>query len=109
MGRGFPYDERPSARSVPLKAAHDAGGWRWSREVRKQYANDLEASEHLVAVWKRLNRQKGAKGPDQWRPPDRSAWCWYAESWLAIKERWGLWMTVPETRALWEMLETCRR
>lgn len=51
---------------VPLKWAWDHGASEWSREKRKQFAND---PINLVAVEARLNRQKGAKGLDEWLPP----------------------------------------
>jgi hypothetical protein len=51
---------------VPLKWAWDHGANEWSKEKRKQFAND---PINLVAVEVRLNRQKGAKGLDEWLPP----------------------------------------
>ena len=51
---------------VPLKWAWDHGASEWSKEERKQFAND---QINLVAVEARLNRQKGAKGLDEWLPP----------------------------------------
>ncbi len=92
---------------VPLKNAHLSGGWEWTRARRKDYANDLDHDEHLVAVDASLNRQKGSKGPDQWKPPLQESWCWYATSWRAVKERWELSMTEPESAAVVEMEATC--
>ncbi|MEL0621772.1 HNH endonuclease family protein [Marinomonas arenicola] len=51
---------------VPLKWAWDHGANKWSKEKRRQFAND---PINLVAVEARLNRQKGAKGLDEWLPP----------------------------------------
>ena len=78
---------------VPLRHAHYAGGWKWDRDRKRDFANDLSDPGHLVAVSARLNRQKGAKGPDEWKPPAESAWCWYGRSWIAVKERWDLRVT----------------
>ena len=44
---------------VPLKFAHGHGADKWSRERKKQFANDYE---NLLLVNASLNRQKGANG-----------------------------------------------
>ena len=55
---------------VPLKNAHLSGGWRWDADMREEYANYLEEENHLIAVTKGANRSKGARGPEEWGPPD---------------------------------------
>ena len=50
--------------------------------------------DHLIAVTSSANRSKGARGPDEWKPPDESYWYAYASHWAKIKEAWGLWMSV---------------
>ena len=92
---------------VPLKNAHDSGGWAWSSEKKEEYANYLEDSDHLIAVASRANRSKGARGPEEWRPPDETYWCQYATDWSEIKHRWDLTMTEPEADAVAGMLGTC--
>ena len=92
---------------VPLKNAHNSGGWRWSPERKAEYANYLEDPDHLIAVTSGANRSKGAKGPEDWRPPDQGYWCEYAVNWTEIKARWGLTMTREESRSVMEMLGTC--
>ena len=37
---------------VPLKNAHDSGGWAWISARREQYANYLGDPGHLIAVTK---------------------------------------------------------
>ena len=66
---------------VPLKNAHLSGGWRWDADMREEYANYLQEENHLIAVTKGVNRSKGAKGPEEWGPPDLDYWCQYATDW----------------------------
>jgi hypothetical protein len=92
---------------VPLAEAHRSGGWRWTTDQKRDYANDLIDPNHLIAVHQSLNRQKGAQTPATWRPPDRSAWCGYASAWIAIKARWTLSIAADERAALVEMRAYC--
>ena len=92
---------------VPLGNAHDSGAWQWSANRREQYANYLEDPQHLIAVTASANRSKGARGPDQWKPEDRTYWCQYAVDWITIKSTWELTVTEAELAGLNEMLYSC--
>ena len=92
---------------VPLKNAHLSGGWAWDAERKEQYANYLDDPDHLVAISSRHNRSKGARGPEEWAPPDNDLWCDYATDWAEIKQRWGLTMTPVESEIVMDMLGTC--
>lgn len=92
---------------VPLANAHLSGGWWWTTDRKRDYANDLIDPNHLIAVHQSLNRQKGAQTPATWRPPDRSAWCRYASAWIGVKDRWMLSVAAEERTALTEMQASC--
>ena len=51
---------------VPLKWAWDHGASEWSKKRRIEFAND---PVNMLVVEASLNRQKGAKGPDEWQHP----------------------------------------
>ena len=92
---------------VPLGNAHLSGAWRWNAAQRERYANHLADPQHLIAVTRGANRSKGAHGPDEWKPEDRTYWCQYAIDWITIKDTWDLTVTEPEHGALAQMLSTC--
>jgi hypothetical protein len=85
---------------VPLKAAHDDGGWRWDAEKKERFANDLTDPQHLLAVSASLNRSKGNRGPEIWMPPDTTFWCEYGLIWERIKLTWNLRMAAEEAGAV---------
>jgi len=92
---------------VPLKNAHDSGGWAWGKDRKAAYANEMVYADHLIAVTASANRQKGAKGPEGWKPANQDYWCGYAVDWVQIKVNWELSVTKAEWAALQEMLKTC--
>lgn len=51
---------------VPLSWAWKHGADQWTKDTRKQFAND---PRNLVAVGASLNRSKSDKGLDEWLPP----------------------------------------
>ena len=92
---------------VPLKNAHLSGAWQWDAARKEDYANSLAAGYHLIAVDKSANRSKGAKGPEEWQPPNAAYHCQYAQDWIDVKAKWQLTATPAEWQALEEMLATC--
>jgi hypothetical protein len=92
---------------VSLREAHHGGGWSWTAEKKRAYANYMGDPGHLSAVKASANQSKQAKGPDEWRPPLRAAWCRYALDRVRVKLRWGIAISAAEWDALTEMLATC--
>lgn len=85
---------------VPLSHAHAHGGAYWTRERKREFAND---PLNLIAVEDNINQEKGGLGPDEWKPPLKSFWPEYARRWRAVKAKYGLVITESEERALQEM------
>lgn len=89
---------------VPLRHAHGHGGDQWPLSQRRRFAND---PANLLAVSASANRSKGHRGPDEWRPPNKTFWCEYARRWQAIKADYQLMVTPPEQAAIEDMLSYC--
>lgn len=70
---------------VPLKWAWDHGADDWTENKRKAIAND---PANLITVEASLNRQKGAKGLDEWLPPKNQ--CQYILRFMRIKQKYGI-------------------
>ena len=92
---------------IPLKNAHDSGGWAWDKDKKAAYANEMGYADHLIAVTASANRKKGARGPEEYKPAKQDYWCDYAIDWVQIKVDWELSATKAEWEALQEMLKTC--
>ncbi|MFV8754497.1 GmrSD restriction endonuclease domain-containing protein [Nannocystaceae bacterium ST9] len=94
---------------VALGNAHRSGGDTWTKQRRREYANDLDHPDHLVAVAREANRSKGAEGPETWLPPLAESRCDYVRDWVAIKARWQLRSSDAESRAIDDALAACDR
>ena len=92
---------------IPLKNAHQSGGYNWSSSKKEEFANYRLDPDNLIAVNLSANRSKGAKGPDEWKPTNTDYWCQYAYDWIRIKEFWSLTATQAEWEALVSMIATC--
>lgn len=82
---------------VPLYYAWTHGAARWSHEKRARFAND---PVNLMPVLARVNREKGARGPTDWLPPDPGFRCQYVLRFQRIAKSYGLEIPAAEARAI---------
>ena len=91
---------------IPLKWAHEHGGANWSAQKKQIFAND---PRNLLAVDNGLNRSKGAKGPDQWMPPNHVYRCDYLAHWQRVLVAYpSLQMTPKENRVFERQVSACQ-
>ncbi|MFF1869066.1 DUF1524 domain-containing protein [Streptomyces sp. CB03911] len=95
-----------TAHLVPLANAWRSGADKWTSAQRKVFANDLTHPQ-LLTVSAESNRAKGDQGPEDWKPPLKTAWCGYARAWVDVKTAYNLSVTKAEKTALGQMLDTC--
>lgn len=89
---------------VALKDAWIKGAASWEFAKRVAFANDplnLEPAEASA------NRQKGAGDAATWLPSYKPFRCAYVARQVAVKTKYGLWMTQPELDAVLRVLKTC--
>ncbi|WP_218418125.1 HNH endonuclease family protein [Alteromonas lipotrueae] len=89
---------------VPLKFAHGHGGDKWSRDKRQIFAND---PQNLLLVKASLYRQKGAKGLDEWLPPNHAYRCKYIAKFMEAVDKYGLQLIPSEKRVISKMRSAC--
>lgn len=82
---------------IPLKHAHENGGAHWTTKQKQNFAND---PENLVITNRSYNRQKGAKGIDQWLPVHHQYACRYIKDWMRLKKKYQLVITKQEQHTI---------
>lgn len=87
--------------AVPLSDAWQKGAQYWTKSKREQIAND---PLNLVVTTAHLNRQKGDSDAATWLPPKRSYWCKYVARQVAVKRKYGVWVTSAEKARIIEIL-----
>jgi hypothetical protein len=90
---------------VALSNAWQTGAFKLTLTKRTEFAND---PENLMAVQGRLNSQKGDGDAATWLPPLKSYRCTYVSKQIAIKAKYGLWVTAPEKTAMKNILARCK-
>ena len=79
-----------------------ASGWDYSR--KSAFAND---PLNLLAVSRSANRQKGDGDAATWLPNNKSYRCDYVARQVAVKKKFGLYVTSPERDAMNRVLQDC--
>jgi hypothetical protein len=91
---------------VALGDAWQTGAQQWSFDRRVRFAND---PLNLLAVDASANRQKGDSDAASWLPPNKAFRCAYIARQIAIKRRYGGWVTPAERGAMERVLARCPR
>ncbi|GAB3774604.1 hypothetical protein FB382_003791 [Nocardioides ginsengisegetis] len=89
---------------VALGNAWATGASRWSVLKRAGLATD---PLNLLAVDASANRQKGDGDAATWLPPNKAYRCAYVARQVAVKAKFGLWVTAPERSAIQRVLSRC--
>ena len=89
---------------VPLKFAHGHGANHWSRARKASFAND---TDNLILAQASLNRQKGAKGIDDWLPPNHQYRCQYILHFNHIMIKYDLEYNPSQQRIVNKLVKAC--
>ncbi|MFJ1974976.1 HNH endonuclease family protein [Streptomyces sp. NPDC087903] len=91
---------------VALSDAWQKGAKYWDAGKRIALAND---PLNLIAVDASTNRSKGDGDTATWLPPNKAYRCTYVAAQVAVKKKYGLWVTSAERAAMKEVLSGCPR
>jgi hypothetical protein len=89
---------------VSLSNAWQTGSFSWPATKRMAFAND---PLNLLAVDASANRQKGDGDAATWLPPNKAYRCPMVARQIAVKAKYGLWVTPAERDAMARVLATC--
>lgn len=89
---------------VALSDAWQKGAQKWDADTRRRFAND---PLNLLAVDASTNRRKSDGDAATWLPPNRSYRCTYVARQIAVKKKYGVWVTKGEKDAMTRVLERC--
>lgn len=88
---------------VSLSDAWQKGAQGWSAARRRQFAND---PLNVVMTIATINRQKGDSDAASWLPPDRRYRCAFIARQVAVKRKYGLWVTRSEYSVMRRILRS---
>ncbi|MFJ6833289.1 HNH endonuclease family protein [Streptomyces sp. NPDC091209] len=89
---------------VALSDAWQTGAKYWDASKRIALAND---PLNLRAVGASANRSKGDGDTATWLPPNKAYRCTYVAAQVAVKKKYGLWVTSAEKAAMKKVLGAC--
>jgi hypothetical protein len=89
---------------VALSNAWQTGAQYFTRAFRIQLAND---PMELLAVQGDANQQKSDGDAATWLPSNKSFRCQYVARQVAVKQKYGMWVTDAEKQAIQNVLQTC--
>jgi hypothetical protein len=89
---------------VALGDAWQTGAQQWAAHKRVAFAND---PLNLLAVDGSTNAGKGDSDAASWLPPNKAYRCAYVARQVAVKARYGLWVTAAERDAIARVLSRC--
>ena len=89
---------------VALGDAWQTGARYWDAATRRAFAND---PRNLLAVDQHSNAQKQDADAASWLPQNKAYRCAYVARQVAVKARYGLWVTPPEHDAIARILGGC--
>ncbi|MFJ5777796.1 HNH endonuclease family protein [Streptomyces sp. NPDC093094] len=89
---------------VALSDAWQKGAGQWAPRKRIAFAND---PLNLRAVDAGTNRGKGDGDAATWLPPNKAYRCAYVANQVAVKRKYGVWVTAAEKEAMKQVLARC--
>lgn len=91
--------------AVALSDAWQKGAQQWPDDKRRDFAND---PLNLLAVDSSTNRRKSDGDTATWLPPNTAFRCAYVARQVAVKKKYGVWVTSAERDAMRKVLGGCR-
>lgn len=89
---------------VALSNAWQTGAQQLDPTTRELLGND---PLNLQATGGPTNQAKGDADAATWLPPNRATWCSYVARQVAVKAKYGLWVTAAERDAISRVLAAC--
>jgi hypothetical protein len=89
---------------VALSDAWQKGAFAWTISKRTAFAND---PVELLAVDGPINGQKSDSDAASWLPPNKAFRCSFVARQIAVKSKYGVWVTSAEEGAFSRVLASC--
>jgi hypothetical protein len=89
---------------VAVSDAWQKGAFKWDATKRINFYND---PLNLMATQRALNSQKKDGDAATWLPPLKSYRCAYVAQQIAVKAKYGIWVTKAEKEAMVRILSAC--